>query len=146
MESNGQAPWSPIERVSNGYRAARQRLLVPEWADPDGQPLEIYYTPTSGMESQAVEARNPRDEAERIVYHLILKAWDEHNKPLFRWQDAHTLLNAADYRVILQVVRRMLGLEPGETGLPSVDEAKKNSGTMPPDISNSSLVPNSTNP
>ena len=45
---NGTVRKTPLERVRQSYSSVPQRILVPEWADEQGNPMEIFYTPITG--------------------------------------------------------------------------------------------------
>lgn len=119
-----------IDRVRSAFHATRDKMLVPEWSTPE-EPFELFYTPITAADDEAVEAREPKSTAERHVLFFIIKARDEHGKPLFEFGDKYTLLTEAEYSVVLRCVTAMYSL----TGVRTLEEAKKNSGLIPPSTS-----------
>lgn len=133
-----------MERIRRAYPTAPQRLVVPEFPDDAGNPLEIFYWPKTGLDEQKIDAREPKDGAERLVYTLILKALDDQGKPLFQWGEARQLLQVMPYEVLARLVLVILGVRP--SGQPTLDEVKREIQADPTSSSDSSLAPNSTNP
>jgi hypothetical protein len=121
--ANGTVRKTTLERVRQSYSSVPQRLLVPEWADEEGNPLEIFYTPITGIDDQTIEAREPKSNAERLVYRLILKSRDDNGRALFRWTDAPVLLKEVPYELLARVVLRIMGVTTSGLG-PTVEEAK----------------------
>jgi hypothetical protein len=103
---------TPMERVKRSYSSAPQRLLMPEWPDEHGNPMEIFYTPYTGLDDQTIDAREPKSGAERVVLRFILKAHDDAGRALFRWSDATTLLKEAPLDLIMRVVNVVMTTTP----------------------------------
>jgi hypothetical protein len=144
MSTNGQSRMTPMERIHRVYQTAPQRILVPELPDDEGQPLEVFYTPLTGVDDQAIEARDPKTGAERALYRLIHKANDDEGNALFQWRDAPVLLREMPYQVVLRIVSIIMGLEPNKT--PTVEAAKKDIQADPNSILSSSSLSSSTSP
>lgn len=143
MESNGHVPLSVLDRIHRVYSAAPQRILVPELPDAEGRPLELFYTPMTGLDEQTVEGRNPKDSTERVIYRLILKARSDEGKALFRWQDAQVLMRELHFDIALRIVGIMMGAR--DTVL-TVEQAKKDIEADPPSTSDSTWESSSTSP
>jgi hypothetical protein len=134
---NGPVRKTPLERVRQSYSSVPQRILVPEWADEQGNPMEIFYTPITGIDDQTIEAREPKSNAERLVYRLILKSRDDNGRALFRWNDAPVLLKEVPYELLARVVLRIMGIAASGLG-PTVEDAKAELEADPNYISGSS--------
>jgi hypothetical protein len=125
MENGVHAPGGlrAMERIRRAYPTAPQRLVVPEFPDDAGNPLEIFYWPKTGLDEQKIDAREPKDGAERLVYTLILKAMDDQGRPLFQWGEARQLLQVMPYEVLARLVLIIMGARPNDT--PTLDEVKR---------------------
>jgi hypothetical protein len=134
-----------LERIRRAYPTAPQRLVVPEFPDDEGNPLEVFYWPKTGRDEQTIDAREPKDQAERWVYTLILKAMDDQGKPLFQWGEARQLLQYLSFEVLARIVLVIMGVRPNEPG-PTVEDAKRDIQADPPSTSNYTLEKSSTNP
>lgn len=141
MESNGRGRWSPLERVRKAALAqnAPQRLLIPELPNEDGQPLEIFWTPLTGIDEQTIENREPKTGAERATLRFILKARNDEGRALFRWDDCDVLMKELPFNVILRVVNAVMDAKPA-----TVEEAKSLIEADPPCTSDSTLPSSST--
>src|SRR5688500_4187818 len=104
---------TPMERVKRSYSSAPQRLLMPEWPDEQGNPMEIFYTPYTGLDDQTIDAREPKSGAERLVLRFILKAHDDAGRALFRWSDATALLKEVPFDLLVRVVSAVMSTMPG---------------------------------
>ena len=131
---------SPMERVRKSYTSAPQRLLMPEWPDEQGNPMEIFYTPYTGLDDQTIDAREPKSGAERLVSRFILKAHDDAGRAIFRWSDATALLKDVPFDLLVRVVSAVMSSTPG------LAEARAELDADPNLISDSSLLANSTKP
>lgn len=131
---------TPMERVKRSYTSAPQRLLMPEWADEHGNPMEIFYTPYTGLDDQTIDAREPKSGAERLVLRFILKAHDDAGRALFRWSDATALLKEVPFDLLVRVVSAVMSTMPG------LAEARAELDADPNLDSVSGLQPNSTKP
>lgn len=109
---------TPMERVKRSYTSAPQRLLMPEWPDEQGNPMEIFYTPYTGLDDQTIDAREPKSGAERLVLRFILKAHDDAGRAIFRWSDATALMKDVPFDLLIRVVNAAM------TTTPTVAEAK----------------------
>jgi hypothetical protein len=110
----------PIDFVRQAFQTHGLReIAVPEWSTDDYN-FVVYYTPLTPAESEAVQARDPKTNADYNLALLIAKARDAHGQPLFQWGDLHALMHEANYRVILRIVNAM-------SEAMDQDEAKKNS-------------------
>lgn len=148
MSENGvQAPGGlrALERIRRAYPTAPQRLVVPEFPDDEGNPLEVFYWPKTGRDEQTIDAREPKDQAERWVYTLILKAMDDQGKPLFQWGEARQLLQYLSFEVLARIVLVIMGVRPNEPG-PTHEELKRAIEQDPTSSSASSSAPSSANP
>lgn len=96
---------------------------MPELPDEQGNPLELFYWPKTGRDEQSLEAREPKDSAERLVYTLILKAMDDQGKQLFRWGEAEGILQYLSYEVLARIVLVIMGVRPSGTG--TLEEMKQ---------------------
>lgn len=115
---NGPVRKTPLERVRQSYSSVPQRLLMPEWPDEQGNPMEIFYTPYTGLDDQTIDARDPKSGAERLVLRFILKAHDDTGRAIFRWNDAPVLLKEVPFDLLVRVVTATMSTTP------SVAEAK----------------------
>lgn len=131
---------TPMERVKRSYTSAPQRLLMPEWADEQGNPMEIFYTPYTGLDDQTIDAREPKSGAERLVLRFILKAHDDAGRALFRWSDATALLKDVPFDLLVRVVSAVMSTQPG------LAEARVELENDPNLTFDSSLPANSTKP
>ena len=131
---------TPMERVKRSYTSAPQRLLMPEWADEHGNPMEIFYTPYTGLDDQTIDAREPKSGTERLILRFILKAHVDAGRAIFRWSDATALLKEVPYHLIVRVVGAMMKETPG------VEEARAELDADPNLTFDSSLPANSTKP
>lgn len=136
IPSNGHAPGRVVDRIRRAYPTAPQRLLVPELPDEEGHPLEIFYTPKTGLDEQTIEAKEPKDSAEKLVYTLILKAMDDQGKALFRWGEAGAILQYLSYEVLARIVLVIMGVRPNTAG--TLDEMKQAIQRDPTSVSDSS--------
>ena len=100
--------------------------------------MEIFYTPITGIDDQTIEAREPKSNAERLVYRLILKSRDDNGRALFRWTDAPVLLKEVPYELLARVVLRIMGIAASGLG-PTVEDAKAELEADPNSTSGSSL-------
>ena len=124
MEQNGvHAPVRAMDRIKRAYPTAPQRLLVPEFPDDAGNPLELFYYPKTGADEQKIDARDPKDPTERLAYTLILKALDDQGKPLFQWGEARQLLQHIPYEVLGRLCLIIMGIRPNESL--TLDEVKR---------------------
>lgn len=144
VPTNGVHTGRVIDRIKRAYPTAPQRLLVPELPDDAGNPLEIFFSPKTGLDEQVIEAKEPKDQAERLVYTLILKAMDDQGKALFRWGEAGAILQYLSYEVLARIVLVIMGVRPN--GTPSLDDMKQQVQTDPISASDSSLGPSSISP
>lgn len=135
---NGVRTMSPMERVRKSYSSAPQRLLMPEWADEQGNPMEIFYTPYTGLDDQTIDAREPKSGAERLILRFILKAHDDTGRAIFRWSDSAALLKEVPYDLIVRVVAAVMNATP------TVADARAELDADPNLTSDSSLPANST--
>jgi hypothetical protein len=103
---------TPMERVKRSYSSAPQRLLMPEWPDEQGNPMEIFYTPYTGLDDQTIDAREPKSGAERVVLRFILKAHNDAGRAIFRWSDATALLKEVPFDLLLRVVTATMQTTP----------------------------------
>jgi hypothetical protein len=131
---------TPMERVKRSYTSAPQRLLMPEWSDEQGNPMEIFYTPYTGLDDQTIDAREPKSGAERLVLRFILKAHDDAGRAIFRWSDASTLLKEVPFDLLIRVVSTVMSTTP------TVAEAREELDADPNLTSSSFSVQNSTKP
>jgi hypothetical protein len=131
---------TPMERVKRSYTSAPQRLLMPEWPDEQGNPMEIFYTPYTGLDDQTIDAREPKSGAERLVLRFILKAHDDAGRALFRWSDATTLLKDVPFDLLIRVVSAVMSTTP------TVAEAREELDADPNLTFVSSSLSNSTKP
>lgn len=136
LPTNGHAPARVIDRIRRAYPTAPQRLLVPEIPDEQGNPLEIFYSPKTGLDEQTIEAKEPKDSAEKLVYTLILKAMDDQGKALFRWGEAGAILQYLSYEVLARIVLVIMGVRPNTAG--TLDEMKQAIQRDPTSVSDSS--------
>lgn len=134
-----------IERIRRAYPTAPQRLVVPEFPDDAGNPLEIFYWPKTGRDEQTIDAREPKDQAEKMVLTLILKAMDDQGKPLFQWGEARMLLQYMSHEVLARLYLVIIGVRPNGT-TPTLDEVKQDIQQDPTCNSDSSSAPNSASP
>lgn len=142
---NGPVRKTPMERVRQSYSSVPQRILVPEWADEAGNPMEVFFTPITGIDDQTIEAREPKSNAERLVYRLILKSRDDAGRALFRWTDAPVLLKEVPYELLARVVLRIMGIAASGLG-PTVEDAKEEITADPNYSSGSISASSSTKP
>lgn len=131
---------TPMERVKRSYSSAPQRLLMPEWPDEQGNPMEIFYTPYTGLDDQTIDAREPKSGAERLILRFILKAHDDAGRAIFRWSDATTLLKEVPMDLLVRVVSAAM------TTTPTVAEARAELDADPNSISDFSSPANSIRP
>ena len=131
---------TPMERVRKSYTSAPQRLLMPEWPDEQGNPMEIFYTPYTGLDDQTIDAREPKSGAERLVLRFILKAHDDAGRALFRWSDATALLKEVPFDLLVRVVSAVMSSTPG------LAEARAELDADPNLTFDSSVPANSTKP
>lgn len=143
MDTNGQRPWTPMERVRKAFQTAPQRLLLPELPDEHGQPLEVFYTPMTGVDEQTIETRDPQSGAERATLRFILKARNDEGRALFRWDDLSVLMKEMPFGVILRVVNTVMGLDSRPV---TVEEAKTHLESDPPSTFGSTSPSSSTHP
>ena len=128
---------TPMERVKRSYTSAPQRLLMPEWPDEQGNPMEIFYTPYTGLDDQTIDAREPKSGAERLVLRFILKAHDDAGRAIFRWSDATTLMKEVPFDLLIRVVNAAM------TTTPTVADARAELDADPNLTFDSSLPANS---
>ena len=131
---------TPIERVKRSYSSAPQRLLMPEWPDEQGNPMEIFYTPYTGLDDQTIDAREPKSGAERLVLRFILKAHDDAGRAIFRWSDATALMKEVPFDLLIRVVNAAM------TTTPTVADARAELDADPNLTSDFSCAQNSTKP
>lgn len=147
MDNGVHAPGAlrAMDRIKRAYPTAPQRLVVPEFPDDAGNPLEIFYWPKTGLDEQKIEAREPKDQAERLVYTLILKAMDDQGKALFQWGEARQILQVMPYEVLGRLVLVIMGVRPNDQA-PTHEDLKREIEKDPTCVDASILVPNSGNP
>lgn len=122
VESNGHRPRA-IDRARKAFHLVGRRLLeaVPEWVDEEGRPLEVYATPITQADLEAITARVPKGGYEETVALLIMKLRDETNQPLFTWQDKHTLMTEVESAVLIRLKNAVWNLSSIQT----VDQARQ---------------------
>ena len=147
MDNGVHAPGAlrAIERIRRAYPTAPQRLVVPEFPDDAGNPLEIFYFPKTGLDEQKIEAREPKDHIERFAYTLILKALDDAGKPLFQWGEAKRLMQFMPAEVLGNLALIIAGIRPNGTQ-PTHEDLKREIEQDPTCVDASILAPNSGNP
>ena len=121
-ETNGTAVPSSrlIDRARQKFNSLHERYLCKEWGEDDTHPLEVFFSPITVNDLEAIDARNPITHHDRNVLTLILKARDEQNQPLFQWGDAISLKTEVEYGVILDIVTAINSLRT----IATVDQAR----------------------
>lgn len=94
-----------IDAVIDHFTAGRRSMVVSEWGD-----IEIFFTPISYEDLQAIDERNPKSNFERSIFTLVLKAVDANGKQIFRWGDVGHLMKQADMIVVQRCVGFMMSV------------------------------------
>ena len=119
---------NPIERVTTHFTAKEIRIIeVPEWADEDNKPLEIYVKPMTMNEKMKLynKARSSNP-LESLIDTIIMKALDKQGNPLFTIKDKQALLVKADTTIIIKVANKILGNRSDGMPLLTLETAEKN--------------------
>jgi hypothetical protein len=118
--TNGHRPRA-IDRARKAFHGVgRQRHEVPEWPDEAGQPLEVFFTPLSQADLEALSVQSPKTVYEEHVYLLITKLRDDQGQPLFDYRDKQALMTEVESSVILRLKNAIWATSSIQT----VDEAK----------------------
>jgi hypothetical protein len=111
-----------IDRARKAFHGVgRQRVLIPEWASEEGEPLAVYFTPLSQADLEALTVQAPKSPYEEHCYLLIAKLRDEQGQPLFDFRDKHSLMTEVESSIIL----RLKNLIWSTSSIATVDEAKQ---------------------
>lgn len=116
-----------IDIIRQASQTARRSIEIPEWRDPDGHPLVLWFGRLTAADLQAIEERQPRDHHERNVLLLIHKAQDEGGQPIFEFGDRLALLREADFVVLQRIIAFMF-----ERTYPTVEAAAEALRANPP--------------
>lgn len=121
--SNGVAKLRAIDRVTRAYHGVgRQRIEVPEWADDESQPLELFIEPLSQADFEAIYAANPTMTGfEETVRLIIRKTRDDQGNPLFDARDLHALMHECHSAILTRIRTAIMAASTPKT----VDEAKQ---------------------
>lgn len=98
--------------------------------------VQMYFTPLTYGDLEAINGRNPKTDEERNLYLLIHKAQDADGKPLFTLGDMHYLKSEVDVGVLREAMEAMYGVAITEQ---EADDALKN---PPASTSDSPSEPN----
>jgi len=102
-------PGNPIAQMVAHYRnTGLNKIEVPEWANDDGEPLEIYYTPMTLAETKRIYSRSVgTDDVVVLADTLIQKALFSDGTKMFRELHRKTILKEVDAEVLMRVVRHI---------------------------------------
>lgn len=89
--------------------------------------IEMHFDPLCGQDVQRANAYDPKSDAERGVYLLIVKAKDAEGKPLFQVGDFHDLMHNAPLSFVNDAIAAMY--EGG--AVVTAEEAKAALGESP---------------
>lgn len=113
-------------------------MEVLEWADEDGIPLEVWFTPLTGHDIEALNKRQDKNssDAEYLIDIMILKAMDDEGKPLFAFGDKEALLSSAHYATVYRIAQAIQtrftlpieNVEAAKKKLPESQSSTSNSG------------------
>lgn len=95
-----------IERAINHFSAKKPfEIEVPEWADDQGRPLSIWFTPMTVADRDQLLKMQKRlgDGLELVVHVLIRWAKDAQGQPLFTLEHKHALMNQVDPNVLAAI-------------------------------------------
>lgn len=99
-----------IDRATNHFsNRTPTEIVVPQWADDQGNPLSIYIQPLTVKQREnliKIERRVGQG-LELLVQAVILHARDAQGEPLFTLEDKPALMNRVDPDVILMIGNRM---------------------------------------
>lgn len=105
----------PIDRARAHFQAREvKEIIVPQWADDDGQPTIVYYSPMTVKQRQFLidfEKRNGSG-LKLLVETLVRHARDVNGDPLFTVEDKPLLMNGVDPDVIQRIGALMMADDP----------------------------------
>ena len=109
---------SVIQRAKNHYQNQPvKEIVVPEWADDDGNPFVFYARPFTLQDQGKLQfAIKNSSEADALAEILVLKAMDEEGNKLFNVGDKQKLRTQVDAQVLARVANDIMGGE-GEAEL-----------------------------
>jgi len=102
---------SVIERAKNHYQNQPiKEIVVPEWADEDGNPFVFYARPFTLQDQGKLQfAVKNQSEADALAEVLVLKALDEEGNKIFQIGDKSTLRNQVDATVLARLANQIMG-------------------------------------
>ena len=102
---------SVIDRAKNHYQNQPiKEIVVPEWADDDGNPFVFYARPFTLQDQGKLQfAVKNQSEADALAEVLVLKALDEEGNKVFQIGDKAALRNQVDATVLARVANQIMG-------------------------------------
>ena len=102
---------SVIQRAKNHYQNQPiKEIVVPEWADEDGNPFVFYSRPFTLQDQGKLQfAVKNQSEADALAEVLVLKALDAEGNKIFQIGDKKDLRNQVDASVLARVANQIMG-------------------------------------
>ena len=109
-----------IQRAKNHYQNQPvKEIVVPEWADDDGNPFVFYARPFTLQDQGKLQfAVKNQSEADALAEVLVLKALDSEGNKIFQIGDKKDLRNQVDASVLARIANQIMGS--------AVEELEKN--------------------
>lgn len=133
-----------IDRITKIRKETRRRIEVPEWSEPEGDPLALYFSVLTTADIRAVRDRMRADEGldpdknreEQRILLFIQKAELEDGTQAFEWGHLEQLKQSAEHATLSRLIAFMYESAFSED-IRSLAEAKKKSGKTPSSSSGS---------
>jgi hypothetical protein len=100
-----------IERAKAHYQNQPiKEIIVPEWADDDGQPFTFYCRPFTLQDQGKLQfAVKNQSEADALAEVLVLKALDNDGNKIFQIGDKAALRGQVDASVLARIANQIMG-------------------------------------